>query len=88
MYSFTQYSLVETCLGYSPNIPLDLLYGKDIGERDATCNFIQRIQQVIQAVKEKMEEDVILDRRQRTSRRNDITYLCVCLKGTQSNKAW
>jgi hypothetical protein len=52
MYSFTQDSPVETCLGYLPKIPLDLLYGKDVRERDAAHKFIQRIQQVSQAVKE------------------------------------
>jgi hypothetical protein len=88
MYSFTQDSPVETCLGYLPKIHLDLLYGKDVRERDAARKFIQGIQQISQAVKEQMEEDVILDRRLRTSRRNDITYLRVCLKGTQSSKAW
>jgi hypothetical protein len=88
MHSFTQDSPVETCLGYSTKIPLDLLYGKDVWERDATRKFIQRIQQVSQAVKEKMEEYVILDRRLRNSCKNDITYLRVCLKGTQSGKAW
>ena len=61
MYSFTQDSPVETCLGYLPKIPLDLLYGKDVRERDATHKFIQRIQQVIQAIKEQMEEDATLD---------------------------
>jgi hypothetical protein len=72
MYSFTQDSPVETCLGYLPKIHLDLLYGKDLRERDAAHKFIQ---QVIQAVKEKIEEDVILDQRLSTSRNNDITYL-------------
>jgi hypothetical protein len=88
MYSFTQDSPVETCLGYLPKIHLDLLYGKYLRERDAARKFIQWIQRVIQAVKEKIEEDVILDRRLSTSCSNDITYLRACRKGTQSNKAW
>jgi len=88
MYSFTQDSPVETCLGYLPKIPLDFLYGKDSKERNAARKFIQRIQQVNQIVKENMKEDVVLDQRLRTSRMNEITYLQVHLKGTQPNKAW
>ena len=72
MSSFTHNSPVETCLGYLPKIHLDLLYGKDLKERDATHKFIQR---VIQVFNEKIEEDVILDQRLSTSCNNDIIYL-------------
>jgi hypothetical protein len=77
MYSFTHNSLVETFLGYLPNIPLDFLYGKDGKERNAGHKSIQRVQQVNQVVKEKMKEDVILDQRLMNSCMNEITYLRV-----------
>ena len=43
MYSFTQDSPIETCLGYLPKVPLDMLYGKDVKERDVSLKFIQII---------------------------------------------
>jgi hypothetical protein len=75
MYSFTQGSPVEACLGYLPKIPLNFLYGRNGKERNAARKFIQTIQQVNQAAKKQMKEVVILDQRLRTSRKNDITYL-------------
>jgi hypothetical protein len=43
MYYFTQDFLAETCFGYLPKIPLDLLYGKDVREKYASHKFIHRI---------------------------------------------
>jgi hypothetical protein len=36
---------------------------------------------------DEFNEDIILDRRMRTSRRGDVNYLCVGLKGTHPSKA-
>ena len=55
IYSFTQNSPVDTCLGYLPNIPLDFLYGKGGKERNAARKFIRKIQQVNQFIKEQMK---------------------------------
>jgi hypothetical protein len=77
MYSFTHNLLVDTSLGYLPNIPLDFLYGKDGKERNAGHKSIQRVQQVNQVVKEKMKGYVILDKRIMNSCMNEITYLRV-----------
>jgi hypothetical protein len=37
---------------------------------------------------DELKEDIILDRRMRTSRRGDVEYLRVGLKGTHPSKAW
>jgi hypothetical protein len=37
---------------------------------------------------DELEEDIILDRRMRTSRRGDVEYLQVGLKGTHPSKYW
>jgi hypothetical protein len=61
LHSSTQNSPFETCFGYLPKLPLDLMYGRDADvneERteDRFCNFIQRIQQIHQAVREQLEK--------------------------------
>jgi hypothetical protein len=52
IYCFAQDSPVDTCLGSLPKIHLDLLYGKDVRERDAAHNLIKGIQQINEAVEE------------------------------------
>jgi hypothetical protein len=37
---------------------------------------------------DELKEDIILDRRMRTSRRGDVEYLRVGLKGTHPSKSW
>jgi hypothetical protein len=61
LHSSTQSSPFETCFGYLPKVPLDLMYGRDVDvneERteDRACKFIQRIQQIHQAVREQLEK--------------------------------
>jgi hypothetical protein len=57
----TQCSPFETCFGYLPKVPLDLMYGRDVDsieerKEDRACKFIQRIQQVYQEVREQLEK--------------------------------
>jgi hypothetical protein len=54
LYSSTQCYPFETCFGYLPKVPLDFMY-EEINE-DRSRNFIQRIQQVHQAIKEHLEK--------------------------------
>jgi hypothetical protein len=61
LHSSTQCSPFETCFGYFPKVPLDLMYGKDVDSNeerneDRAHKFIQRIQQVHQAVREQLEK--------------------------------
>jgi hypothetical protein len=61
LHSSTQSSPFETCFGYLPKVPLDLMYGRDVDvneERteDRARKFIQRIQQIHQAVREQLEK--------------------------------
>jgi hypothetical protein len=61
LHSSTQCSSFETCFGYFPKVPLDLMYGKYVDSNeerneDRAHKFIQRIQQVHQAVREKLEK--------------------------------
>ena len=57
MHSSTQSSPFETCFGYFPKTPLDLTYGREVDssaskDEDKARRFIQRVQQVHQAVQE------------------------------------
>jgi hypothetical protein len=59
LHSSTQCSPSETCFGYFPKVPLDLMYGKDVDSNeerneDMARKFIQRIQQVHQVVREQL----------------------------------
>jgi hypothetical protein len=61
LHSSTQCSSFEKSFGYFPNIPLDLMYGRDVDPNEerneyGACKFIQRIQQVHQVVREKLEK--------------------------------
>jgi hypothetical protein len=61
LHSSTQSSSFETCFGYLPKVPLDLMYGRDadVNEElieDRARKFIQRIQQIHQAVREHLEK--------------------------------
>jgi hypothetical protein len=61
LHSSTHISPFETCFEYLPKVPLDLMYGRDTDvneERteDRSKKFIQRIQQVHQAVGEQLEK--------------------------------
>jgi hypothetical protein len=61
LHSFTQCSSFETCFGYLPKVPLDLMYGKDVDSNEErneyrARKFIQRIQQVHQAVREQLKK--------------------------------
>jgi hypothetical protein len=51
LHSSTKSSPFETCFGYLPKVPLDLLYGRDVdvneeGTKDRARKFIQRIQEI------------------------------------------
>jgi hypothetical protein len=57
----TQCSPFETCFGHLPKVPLDLMYGRDVDSNeeineDGFHKFIQRIQQVHQAIREQLEK--------------------------------
>jgi len=57
LHSSTQSSPFETCFGYLPKVPLDLMYGRDVNvneERteDRAHKFIQRIQQIHHTIRE------------------------------------
>jgi hypothetical protein len=59
LHSSTQCSHFETCFGYLPKVPLDLMYGRDVDSNeeineDRAHNFIQSIQKVHQAFKEQL----------------------------------
>ena len=61
MHSSTQSSPFETCFGYLPKNPLDLNYGREVDssaskDEDKARRFIQRVQQVHQAVQEQLEK--------------------------------
>ena len=61
MHSSTQSSPFETCFGYLPKTPLDLTYGREVDSSASkdeykARRFIQRVQQVHQAVQEQLEK--------------------------------
>jgi hypothetical protein len=61
LHSYTQCLPFKTCFGYFPKVPLDLMYGKDVDSNqerneDRAHKFIQRIEQVHQAVSEQLEK--------------------------------
>jgi hypothetical protein len=59
--SSNQCSPFETCFGYLPKVPLELMYGRDVYSNeeineDRARKFIQRIEQLYQEVKEQLEK--------------------------------
>jgi hypothetical protein len=61
LHSSTQSSPFETCFGYLPKVPLELMYGiyVDVNKertKDRAHKFIQRIQQIHKAVREQLEK--------------------------------
>jgi hypothetical protein len=61
LHSSTQSSPFETCFGYLPKVPLDLMYGRDVDSNEErneyrAYKFIKRIHQVHQAVREYLEK--------------------------------
>jgi hypothetical protein len=61
LHSSTQCSPFETCFGYLPKVPLDLMYEREADSNeerneDSAYKFIQRIQKVHQVVSEQLEK--------------------------------
>jgi hypothetical protein len=64
LHSSTQFSPFQTCFGYLPKVPLDLMYGRDVDlneerNEDKARKFIQRIHLVHQAVREQLEKSQV-----------------------------
>jgi len=62
VHSSTQRSPFETCFGYLPKDPFDMVFGREDGsngcnDRDKAQQFIQRIQLIHQAVQEQLEKN-------------------------------
>jgi hypothetical protein len=61
LHSSTHNSPFETCFGYLPKVPLDLMYGRDadVNEEqteDRARKLFHRIQQIHQAIREQLEK--------------------------------
>jgi hypothetical protein len=61
LHSSTHCFPFDTCFGYLPKVPLELIYGRDVDSNeeineDSAHKFIQRIQRVHQVVREQLEK--------------------------------
>ena len=63
-----------------PKTPLDLTYGREVDSSASKDEFSPEYM-------DELKQDVILDRKTRTSRRGDVDYLRVGIRGTHPSKS-